>query len=245
MNSVPSPENTAESSPVQRRILLVKCARVASEAIDDVPTSGEGPQVDLAKDNATALARFEDVDYDLILVDADPDSLAVAKSIRGAETSGARKRTPMLALIHEDQPGLLSVAIVSGCDDHLSTPLSADALDSALERWSLDAEGRPRLPDVHASMADLIPDFLKRRGEDVDSMRAAFAASDYEAIEKIAHKVKGSGGSFGFPQLSQIGADLELAARSEDRQATESGIEGMAGVVRLYLGAAPVASLTG
>lgn len=232
-------ERTAASPMSTRRILRLRCAPDAGASnADDLPDD-VARSMDVVSDLDSAVAQFEADEYAMVLVDADTESFAVAKALRRFETRESRHRIPMLTILQDERSGLLAEAIVSGCDDYLRYPISSESLEAAVSRWSRDEMGRPPLPDVHASMVDLIPDFLKRRGEDIHLLRSAFAEADFEAIAKIAHKVKGSGGSFGFPQLSEIGADLEVAARSKDREATESGIEGMAGVVDLYTATDP------
>jgi HPt (histidine-containing phosphotransfer) domain-containing protein len=50
-------------------------------------------------------------------------------------------------------------------------------------------------------------------------MREALAAGHSSELLRAAHQMKGAGGSFGFPALSRLGGELELAARAADAQA--------------------------
>ena len=69
---------------------------------------------------------------------------------------------------------------------------------------------------VDAQIAALVPRFLANRTADVDKIRAALAAADFEAIRAAAHAMKGSGGGYGFPEISRLGAALEQGARARD-----------------------------
>ena len=69
---------------------------------------------------------------------------------------------------------------------------------------------------VDAQIAALVPRFLANRTADVDKIRAALAAADFEAIRAAAHAMKGSGGGYGFPEISRLGAALEQGARERD-----------------------------
>jgi hypothetical protein len=40
-------------------------------------------------------------------------------------------------------------------------------------------------------------------------MRELLAASDFEGLRILSHSLKGSGGSFGFPELTRIGGELD------------------------------------
>ena len=59
---------------------------------------------------------------------------------------------------------------------------------------------------VDAQIAALVPRFLSNRAADVGTIRAALAGADFEAIRVAAHGMKGSGGAYGFAEISRLGA---------------------------------------
>jgi len=61
-----------------------------------------------------------------------------------------------------------------------------------------------------------------RRGIDLEVCRKSLAARDYSTIERVGHTLKGNGATFGYPELSLLGASLENSARRRDLV----GIEG-------------------
>lgn len=65
---------------------------------------------------------------------------------------------------------------------------------------------------IHAGMKEIVPEFLQNALEDVDALRTALEHSDYQAIARLGHSMKGAGG-FGFDYLNQMGLYLEEAAR--------------------------------
>ena len=75
---------------------------------------------------------------------------------------------------------------------------------------------------VDAQVDALVPRFLANRAADVGKIRAALAAGDFEAIRVTAHGMKGSGGGYGFPEISRLGAAMEKGARQGDAAAIES-----------------------
>ena len=83
---------------------------------------------------------------------------------------------------------------------------------------------------VHADkdLEDLIPEFLDNRRGDVVAIRGAVQASDYETIRVLGHSMKGSGGGYGFDDISAIGAALEQGAKRLDGQAIAAEIERLA-----------------
>ncbi len=72
---------------------------------------------------------------------------------------------------------------------------------------------------VDPDIEDLIPGFLKNRRADVDAIREALDRDDYAAVQSFGHKMKGQGGSYGFDVITEIGAGIELAAKSKDGEA--------------------------
>ncbi len=72
---------------------------------------------------------------------------------------------------------------------------------------------------MDAQLAALVPRYLANRAADVGRMRAALAGADFEAIRTAAHGMKGSGGGYGFPEISRLGAAMEEGARRRDAAA--------------------------
>lgn len=69
---------------------------------------------------------------------------------------------------------------------------------------------------VDKDLEDLIPEFLANRQDDVAAIRGAVDAGDYETIRVLGHGMKGSGGGFGFDDISSMGAAIEQAAKRQD-----------------------------
>lgn len=65
-------------------------------------------------------------------------------------------------------------------------------------------------------VADLVPAFLARRADDVVALRAALAASDFEPVRVIGHRLAGSAPGYGFPEIGKLGRDIESAALRHD-----------------------------
>ena len=77
---------------------------------------------------------------------------------------------------------------------------------------------------VARDLEDLIPVFLKNRTKEVDSLRVALAAADFEQLRRLGHRMKGVGNSYGFNHVSTLGKYIEDGARSGDRAALEARI---------------------
>jgi len=62
----------------------------------------------------------------------------------------------------------------------------------------------------------IVPDYLASRQEEVSELLRLLAASDCDHIRVLAHNMKGSGGSYGFTRLTEIGAEMECSARESN-----------------------------
>ncbi|MEZ5447208.1 MAG: Hpt domain-containing protein [Gammaproteobacteria bacterium] len=69
---------------------------------------------------------------------------------------------------------------------------------------------------VDKDLEDLIPGFLTNRQRDIEKVEALLAKGDFDGIRIIGHSMKGSGGGYGFPFITEIGAGLERAAIARD-----------------------------
>lgn len=77
---------------------------------------------------------------------------------------------------------------------------------------------------VDKELEDLIPVFMKNRHKEVEALRAALAAADFEQLRQLGHRMKGVGNSYGFERVSVIGRQVEDGARSGDCAAIASRI---------------------
>jgi histidine phosphotransfer protein HptB len=84
---------------------------------------------------------------------------------------------------------------------------------------------------IDIDLEDLIPGFLKNRLADVETLNTAVVEGKLETIQSIGHSLKGVGGGYGFDQLSDIGAVLELKAKSGELD----GISELIDKIRDYL----------
>jgi HPt (histidine-containing phosphotransfer) domain-containing protein len=60
---------------------------------------------------------------------------------------------------------------------------------------------------------------MAARREEPPEMTELLAASGFERLAIMAHKIKGTGGSYGFTELTLMAAALELSAKQADTKA--------------------------
>ena len=89
----------------------------------------------------------------------------------------------------------------------------------------MDKFDRPFTVQIDRIVEEIIPAFLKGKQEDLVKMKSALDNGDYTSVEQIAHKIKGSSGSYGFNQLSELGKELEFACKESDKEKVPELIE--------------------
>jgi HPt (histidine-containing phosphotransfer) domain-containing protein len=67
---------------------------------------------------------------------------------------------------------------------------------------------------VDSDLEDLLPGFLDDWKGEIESIREALERDDYETIRKLGHNMKGTGGSCGLEEITEMGRNLEEAAKA-------------------------------
>lgn len=75
------------------------------------------------------------------------------------------------------------------------------------------------------TLTDLLPQYFALCRRDLEHLRKALQDGAFDEIRIVGHNLKGSGGAYGFPALSQIGLEIEAAAKTGDREAIQRQIE--------------------
>ena len=66
------------------------------------------------------------------------------------------------------------------------------------------------------SEKELIVEFVKSLEEKLSLYENALEKKDFESLGGIGHKLAGSGGTYGFDKISDIGTQIEYSAEDKD-----------------------------
>jgi signal transduction histidine kinase/CheY-like chemotaxis protein/HPt (histidine-containing phosphotransfer) domain-containing protein len=197
---------------------------------------GSPYQLTFEEDGKAAVDRFAAADFDLVLMDVQMpvmDGIAATRAIRALERERSTPPIPIVALTANANLRDIERSRDAGCDAHLSKPISKLNLIAAIEEFRRHpklVETAPPgcLEPINVEMLlgfeELVPGYLAGRRSEVAGMTALLAASDYARLEVLGHNMKGSGGSYGFAELTRFGAELETAAMQSDHDALVSQI---------------------
>ena len=185
-------------------------------------------QVEIAETGAIACEKFTSGHYDLVLMDRQMpvmDGLTATRSIRAWEQANDRQPTPIIALTASALKGDREMCLAAGCTAFLTKPIKQEVLLQAIKERSQIAP--PIVKDESSRMdaavarlntkfADRIPAYLLNCRQNVNFILAALDRVDLETVTILGHQMTGSGGMFGFQEITDISAALEEAAQNAD-----------------------------
>jgi PAS domain S-box-containing protein len=219
-----------------------------------VVLEGYGLTIDEAENGLMALEMATDTDYDLILMDVQMpkmDGLTATKELRSRGV-----KTPIIALTANAMKGFEQELSNAGYTDFLGKPIDLDlflsTLASLLHANPTDesfpdssTSGTPqptpstlegtapitsRLGQNNPKFANVISRFVNRLEEQLPAMDEAFQARDFEAMAKLAHWLKGAGGTVGFDVFYEPSKELEKAAKAMDLTTIEQQLQRIHGL---------------
>lgn len=100
------------------------------------------------------------------------------------------------------------------------------------EPKSMPARLVSQLLEEDADLRDVVEEFVSGLDRRVVDFRTAYAAHQWDNLMRLAHQLKGAGGSYGYPELSQLGAQMESRFRAHDAADFEHWIQQLAALTQ-------------
>lgn len=261
----------SEPAPPPRpgaRILLVEDGDTNRKLIQIVLTRA-GLVVETAENGQIGMERALREPFDLILMDMQMpvmDGYTATMFLREEGYSG-----PIVALTAHAMKGDEVKCQQAGCSDYLSKPVDSDLLLSTISRWLArgdlkdhalaEAAGSPspvateraappplvsRLPIDDPEFREIVLAFIERFRQQLQVMHEAWQAGRLEELGRLAHWLKGSGGTAGFPILTETARALGKALHEGDEAGVEEKLAELSRLsTRLALPEEPLAAAGG
>ncbi len=140
---------------------------------------------------------------------------------------------PIIAMTAHDGTQEVRKCLEAGCSSHLAKPIrKADLLKTVQEHLG-DRKQAQEPPEpspydeilnentvyVDPDLEELIPDFIDNMKQEVKQINSYIIKNDMKAIQRIGHSLKGTGGSYGFNEITDIGIEIQEAAKKHDKEA--------------------------
>jgi signal transduction histidine kinase/CheY-like chemotaxis protein/HPt (histidine-containing phosphotransfer) domain-containing protein len=151
--------------------------------------------------------------YNVVLLDMDMPFMDGYETVRVLRERGYTGTVVGFTAHQAGSP--LERALIEGCDDVVSKPVSLERLrevlapyaDGAVKPRASGAEAIPVLVD--GRLRSLVARFLLNCGRDLARLRTALAGGDLSVTRTIGHSLGGVGGSYGFEEITRIGRAIE------------------------------------
>jgi signal transduction histidine kinase/DNA-binding response OmpR family regulator len=183
-----------------------------------------GYTADIAPNGVTALERWKDGEYALLLTDLHMprmDGYELTTAIRSQERHG--RRMPIIAFTANALKGEADRCQAAGMDGYLTKPLQLGDLRKALDRWLMTrTSGRAVDIQVLAGLVGndagvilgFLRDFRANATRIAMDLRAACANTDAGAASDRAHQLKSSARTVGALALGGLCAQIESAGKA-------------------------------
>ena len=197
-----------------------------------------GLSIDEAVNGKVGVEMAMAKNYDVILMDVQMPEMDGFTATRLLRDRGLQ--TPIVGLTANAMKGFEQELLQAGYSDYLTKPIDIDRFVFKLAQL-LHAQPQgeqpaepviPNQPQDRISEVEdtspivstlgtnnprftkVIARFVSRLGEQVQAMEEAYANRDLETLAKLAHWLKGAGGTVGFDVFNQPAAKLEEAAKA-------------------------------
>ncbi|RSZ57701.1 response regulator [Massilia atriviolacea] len=175
-----------------------------------------GLSCELADNGAQAVERALAVEFDLILMDIQMpvmDGVAATRLLRAAGLT-----CPIVALTANVMPEDVARYLAAGCSDCLGKPLDMARMDALLARLLAPAAVlAPFGLDELDNYDDLVRAFEASLIARLAQLAALLEQGADQAAADLAHMLKGSAASFGFPRVTGLAGAIEQALLCGER----------------------------
>jgi len=185
-----------------------------------------------------ALDALEIRAYDLILMDIQMPVMDGIEATRKIRRDEKNKVLPIIALTANAMLGDAEKYKAAGCSDYLSKPLDKQKFLACLETYLGPAEVTAKEvsekivtpvsiveadePDMREFELEIEKEMESLRGYYLENLHdlhadleSALKARKFDCLSFIGHKMKGSGSSYGFDEITQVGSEIEEVAKTK------------------------------
>ncbi|MHB0956302.1 MAG: PAS domain S-box protein [Pirellulaceae bacterium] len=193
-----------------------------------------GAEVEIVENGRLAVERAQAGTFDVVLMDMNMPEMDGYEATRTLRDRGYSR--PILALTANVMSDDCEHCLAAGCDAYLAKPIDRQRLIEIVTQYAMSKTNRTDAPLASSSLAvslggtdeiasqfadvpelaSLLPQFVERLPLQLDAMCKALKEERLEDIQRIAHRLKGAGGSYGYPTLSEMANSLELAAKAQN-----------------------------
>lgn len=155
---------------------------------------------------------------DLILLDIIMPNLDGIKSLQVIKIINEIKNIPVIVISGNSNRSNIFACLEAGADKVLTKPIDENKLVSAIEELTnkkLETVQEMNNQLTETDYSELKKIYLKAFPKKEEQILNAITLKDKDTLSTIFHELKGVSASMGFPEITQISKEIELAVKSE------------------------------
>jgi len=165
--------------------------------------------LDIVENGKDAVEKALSGNYDLVLMDMQMPIMDGLEATTLLRQSGYVD--PIIALTANARIQDIKTCYSVGCTEFVSKPIDRERFYSALNKhlkYKINTN-QPMSPEQQNKLQALKLKFIAVLPGSLDEIKKAIDEKNMASLKKSLHKIKGAGGSFGFPEISQCALELE------------------------------------
>lgn len=175
-----------------------------------------GIECETANNGKQAIARIENDNFDVILMDVQMpvmDGLTATRLLRKQGYAG-----PIVALTANAMKQEQQECFEAGCNDICTKPIDHAAFGQVLSKYLGTAtpqtvSGPPIVSSLLADepeLTDLVREFVHKLPEMIRNIKEAYASNQINEMRHEVHTLKGTGGNFGYVEVFELTKRIEF-----------------------------------
>jgi len=183
---------------------------------------GADADVEFADDGPSALEKGTSQPFDAVLMDLQMpqlDGYETTRELLRRFRDRGMQPPPVIALSAHVLAESFARSVEAGCAMQLTKPIRKRALLEAIARATgarAEEARETKRGAIREEILPLLPKFFANRRKDVQTLRDAAERRDMQIVATLAHNMRGTGASYGFPEISAIGDKMQVAGKRAD-----------------------------
>jgi len=173
-----------------------------------------GAELTIANNGKIAIELAQNSEFNLILMDMQMPVMDGLEAVKTLRKHGYKK--PIVALTANAMNKDRVKCMAAGCDDFISKPIRQNDLYRTVSHYLLSASPDKKsfppmtstLIEEEPELMDLVFRFVNNLPGTLEKILLASKNKNWKELKNVCHQLKGVGGGYGYPKLTEISAKI-------------------------------------